>query len=129
MEDEIKRIEVIIADLPEEERQRAQKKLLNVIVSDLYNGITVDDVLQVKGPTHITYRDRQLDKEQILQLKDSAATYVDSPLWVLLKEDVKYVANRKMFEKSGSFEEMQFGKAALWVVAVIEEKINQLSKL
>ena len=50
-------------------------------------------------------------------------------LWARLITTVKGKAHQRMFEKSQSWEDMYFGKAALYTIDIIDKRITALSKL
>lgn len=105
-----------------------QKRFINWLIKDLYNTIDKDDILRVeKGVVY--YKGKALDKDGIQILRENAETFKNSKIWRLLRNQVKYEANKKMFNESRVPADILFGKATLYALAIIEDKIKELSKL
>ena len=103
-------------------------KFLHWLVKDLFNALEPEDVLEFteKG---IEYKGKELTNEQVDRMSEDAERFGESAIWKLLSEDAKYHANELMYEKSETFEDMRFGKAMLYAISDVEERIGQLSKL
>ena len=50
-------------------------------------------------------------------------------VWNVMLNQVKIAARRKMYEKSTSYNDMYFGKAMLYNIDVIEEKVRKLLQM
>lgn len=110
-------------------KQWLRKKLINLLVKRLFNGLTEDDVLKVRGKNVILYKGFKLKPEKIESIKVDAKTFRDSVIWKLLSDDMKYVANKRMFEVSESMDDMMAGKMVLYTIDLINKKLDNLSKL
>ena len=109
-----------------------QKKFINWLVKDLFNSITKDDILQIvqTGTKKVMlYRGKRLDEATILKLKDEAERLVNSTLWKCLSDEVKYVSNLRMFEKSQTTDDILAGKLALYILEVFERKLKEISEI
>lgn len=62
------------------------------------------------------------------QIQVEAEYIKNSVTFKLVTDDMKYLANKTMFEKSKSFDDMMFGKAMLYVIDILIKKIKNLAK-
>ena len=115
-----------------------RKKFIRFAYHHLFNIINEDDILQVKEIPVITnkgvikrvamfYRGKELSPDRVEQLRQSAQLFSDSDIWKILKNEVKYQANKKIYEESGSTIELIFGKSILRTIEVIEKKLIHIS--
>ena len=96
---------------------------------DLFNAITVDDILLFLPDGSIRYRGKRLDEAQVNELQESAEKFANSTIWKLLSDDAKYNANLKMYEESHDYNGMMFGKAMLYNLDILSKRMEQLSNL
>ena len=115
-----------------------RKKIAKYVYRDLFNVINEDDILKIveipimtnKGiikRTAMFYRGKELNPDRVEQLRHSAQLFRDSDIWLVLKNEVKYIANKKMYEESGSIIELIFGKAILRTIEAIEKKVIHIA--
>lgn len=105
-----------------------RRKLINLLVGPLFNGVGESDFLHIKG-RNIYIGGMQMNDTQTQELKNAAKVLKQMHLWTLLNTQVKLAANRRMFEKSTSYNDMYFGKAMLYNVDMVEQKVNKLSQM
>lgn len=105
-----------------------RERLLNWVVKHLFNGITKKDIFQIKDG-EIYYRERPLKEDQKQRVIERANVYKEDEFWKMLRREVRYQANRKMYYKSKDWQDMFFSKAALWAVEIMEKKVDDLSQL
>ena len=89
----------------------------------------MEDILQIKSKDEIRYKGKRLNGEQITQLREDANRFNESIIWKMLGDDAKYQANFRMYNSSKDFESMMFGKAILFAIDIMEEKMRQLKNL
>lgn len=109
-----------------------QKRLINVLVKNLFNTITKDDILEFQGKDTggnpiVFYKGKRLEAEKTMALKESARILKESQLWKCLESEIKYVSNLRMFEKGQNTDDILAGKMALYVLEVINNKLNELT--
>ena len=105
-----------------------QKKFINLLVKNLFNAIDEKNIVEVKGRTmFVGGKETTDDKAQ--RIKKEAGAFEDSFIWQVVSNQVKYEANKKMFLKSVSTEDILHGKMALWVLEIIEKKLKELASL
>jgi hypothetical protein len=104
-----------------------QRKFINILVRHLFNTVTEEDILQMRGQSYL-FLGRPLDKEVVIKLKADAKMWRSSSLWQILSTEAKWKANERMFFKGSNPADLLFGKAMLYLlVEVIEQKLEQLS--
>jgi len=87
--------------------------ILSLAVAKLFNTITVEDILQVKEDGWYFVGRRVTDEEQKM-LVSQASGFIDSKLWAVLKADIQYQANKKMYLLATN--EVQVATGKLWTL-------------
>lgn len=105
-----------------------QKKLAPLVFKDLFNGITEDDVLKLVNGTLI-HRGVPLSHEQKNSIINAAASLKSNNAITAIISDLKFTANKKIYHDSESIEDILAGKMALWVIDLLEKKINNLASI
>lgn len=77
----------------------------------------------------MSYKGKKLPAEDKLKIAEDAERFSKSIIWKFLSDDAKYHANYTMYEKSTNFDSMLFGKALLYSIDIIEQRMDDLSKL
>ena len=73
-------------------------------------------------------RGRVISREMQDQIQGEAEYITNSVTFKLVMDDMQYLANQTMFEKSSSFDDMLFGKAMLYVTDILIKKFHNLAK-
>lgn len=105
-----------------------RNQLLNIILKDIFKAITPDEVLQYKGGKFYV-QGEALPDEMKSKLIAEAQTIKQTALWDYLIKDMQHVASKKLYNEAQSDDDMFFGKAMLFAVEVIRNKLDNLSKL
>mgnify|MGYP001595291666 CR=1 FL=1 len=116
-----------------------RKKFIKYVHKNLFNIINEDDILQIKEipvivkdrvikRTAMYYRGKELSPDKVEQLRHSAQLFVDSDIWKLLQNEVKYIANKRIYEESGSTVDLIFGKAILRTIEAIHKKVINIAR-
>ena len=99
---------------------------LTEAVKELFNTISSDDILKddngvwsVNGKT-ITEGEKKL-------LISEASLFSKSRLWKILKNEIKYLANKAMFEKAKTENDIIAGKLWLYTLDAIDTKLNKMT--
>ena len=111
-----------------------QKLFINCLAGGLFNTVTEDNLIQIKGRDNkgrlmVFYRKKRLDEEKIKRLIASAELFAKSDIWRLLKRAVQLSANERMYKKSRNADDMLAGKMALYNLEVIDRTIQNISQL
>ena len=108
--------------------KKQKAKVAQEILHDVYKTITEKDVLRIEGKTWYIGDKILPDAERDAIVADANAIS-STFLYPLLMREMRVAAQKKMFETSTSWDEMLFGKACLYIVDIIEKKIDTLTKL
>jgi len=101
---------------------------LNKLTKDLFNVLTVDDILIVRGKA-IFARGQQLSEKDKISVTEGASGLKNNFLLKILLNEMKLISNEMMYKQSKSFDDMIGGKWMLYTLDVLEKKIDNLSKL
>lgn len=104
-----------------------KRKAVNFVTKHLLKTIQEEDVLRIRGNNDIICKGKRLNREELDALKAEAEFLKKSVALKLILLDLEYLANQTMFAKSMSFDDMQFGKAQLYVIDILKKKINNLA--
>jgi len=111
-------------------------RLLNLIVKEVFNGVTADEILSIESktingavyPYTLKIGDTILPSQDIIRLQTEAEMLKNFYLWELLLKRTQYVAQLKTCEKSTGIEDVYFGKAMILAVQTIKEVIETILK-
>ena len=115
-----------------------QRRFINWLVKDLFNTIDENDILMIDDKYNrlgeiisqkVYYKEKEVEPERMSQLQDDAERFRKSLIWRLLRDEVVYRANEKIYKKSMNIQDIIGGKMALWVVKIIENKLKQIEQL
>lgn len=101
-------------------------EVLNEAVSDLYNTISSKDILRVEDGDY-WFQDRTLSKPELDLIKAEAQNFLQTKLWKILTNEIKYQSNKVMFLKCQGKEDLIVGKSWLYVLNEIEKKLIELT--
>lgn len=102
--------------------------LLNWILRNLYNTITADDILIYNAGKFIV-AGKELPEADRTDIITGADAIRKMFVWELLARDMKFQANKLIFEKQETIDDAIFGKAVLFVIDVLEKKLKNLSEI
>jgi hypothetical protein len=105
-----------------------RNKAIAWITKDLLNTITEDDVLRSDGKRGIICKDQVISREMQDQIQVEAEYIKQSIVFKLVLDDMRFLANQTMFEKSTKFDDVMFGKAQLYVIDILKKKVENLAK-
>ena len=109
-------------------KARIYNWILGKILRHLFHFVTPEEVIVRNKHGHLLLNGRHLTMEETSYVEGAAKQLLDSPLWSMLKKNIQFQANLKMFEKSGSTYDIISGKATLWSLQLIEEKLRELAR-
>lgn len=105
-----------------------KRKLLNYLLKHLFKAITEDDVLHYKNKTLYT-GSIELSTKQAQDLIQQAKKLQKMEIWLELRRNMEFAANQRMFEKSANSEDLFFGKAMLYSIELLYNKVYNISRL
>lgn len=62
-------------------------------------------------------------------MQEEAKFLKEMILFDQLLKDMRYMSNYQMFQHATNYDDLIFGKACLWTLEIMENKVNQLLKL
>lgn len=105
-----------------------KRKLINILVRKLFKFVTVDEILlQKKDGFYVG--ERKIEQKFMKELKGQANILLDMEVYQLVRKELTYVADKRMFEASADYDDMMFGKAMLYCLDLIHQKFTKLSGL
>ena len=102
--------------------------LKNYLLKNLFNAINEEDILKYQKGKFII-KGTPLDTRATGNFVSQANSILKSQLWKHLTDDLKYIANQRMYEKSTTIDDLIFGKAMLYSLDILENKLKRLSTL
>lgn len=109
----------------EEEKKH---ECLTLAVKKLYNTINEDDILQLDEKGNWIFQGKILDKGSQQLLSAEAAQFLDSKLWKILKADIQYLSNKKMFLQSTSEMDLIAGKLWQYTLDTFKTRLKSMKK-
>ena len=109
------------------EEKEDKHKVLALAVKDLYNTISKDDILtEVNGEWYSKGKPINSQVQKILVAE--AENFKNSRLWAILREDIKYQSNRKMYIDSVSIDDLIAGKLWLLTLDTLKTRLDSLQR-
>ena len=108
------------------EQDVLQRNLINFILKDVFNTIDVEDVLRIKGTNVWEHKGRNLTPDEVNLLREEARIFKNSKLWEILKNELKYHAQKSMFEKSQTPQDIVAAKLLIYLTDVIQGKLEKM---
>lgn len=105
-----------------------KQDVLTERVKDLFNTINEEDILQELKGGDWRFEDKKIEKPTQELLIAEARRLLSSALWKVLKKDVQWQANKRMFLKGQGEMDMIMGKAWLYVLDCIKTRLESLNK-
>ena len=102
-----------------------KNKLLTEAVKRLFNTIDADDVLKITADGWM-FQDRKLSELETSELKQQAIQLTGMKLWRVLRMDIKYQLNKKMFEESNITTDLLWGKLMLFYDDIIRTRLRKI---
>jgi len=102
-----------------------KRKILQFLLRKLYLAPTDDSFIKINGGI-ITKNGKPLSKAQTDNYKAQANTLKEMELFNDLLKQLKYNATQSIYYKSQNIDDIIFGKVILYVIELIEKKINAI---
>ena len=95
-------------------------RMLNLLLRNLFNAVTLDDVIVVKNG-RVFVAGQELTKGQILSLKSDAELLESCELYNILKRHLRHQAHSRIYNNSVTTDDIVFGKAMLHNLKLISD--------
>ena len=110
-------------------KQRILKhKILNEAVADLFYSVTIDDLFSDKTGKWM-FMGNELKDHEVRKIVLEASNLKNSYLWKVLKTEMRYQANLKMFDEARNDYDLIAGKQILFNLDVIQTSLNKYSEV
>ena len=109
-----------------EEQHILQKHLARFITNDVFNVISEDDLLNIKGKEW-KHNGRTLDITEIKNLIEQAQLMERLKLWAMLKTELKYHAQDRLTNKSKTESDLIAGKMMIYIIELLENRVKYIS--
>jgi hypothetical protein len=102
--------------------------ILNKLLKSLFNAVTDDDILSFRGGQLFRGK-KALNTFEAEELINGAQALQNMRIWKQLTDEMKWIANDRIYNKSITTNDLTFPKAVLYTVDVMSRKLESLSKL
>lgn len=102
--------------------------VIRYLTKHLLKAISEDDILTIVGKEWF-YKKRKLTREEMLILKEEAASFEKSLLYELMYRDLRYLASRMMNEDAQTVDDITFGKAMLYNGAMEKKFVRNIANV
>lgn len=102
-----------------------KNEILTEGIKQSFTTIGPDDILKPEGD-HLTFMGQALTQAQSEQLKQDARTITSLFLWKVLRADIKYQINKKMFEEANDLQALISSKVAFWIDGIYKDRLKSL---
>lgn len=103
-------------------------RILTLTVKRLFNTIGPEDILKVHDTGQWMFQGKPLNDAQKNLLIAEATQFLESKLWDILQNDIKYQSNRKMFLLSQKNEDLIAGKLWLLFLDVFKTRLQSMKQ-
>lgn len=100
---------------------------LTELVKDHYNTISEDDILK-KTDDGLMFEGQKIPDEVVKIISNQADAILRMKAWEIIRNDVKYISNKKMFLSSQSEYDLIAGKLVLYLFNTIEKRLKSVSQ-
>lgn len=102
-------------------------QILTMAVKDMFNTVGYDDILQEKNGKWI-FSGKEIPEGIKTAISSEAGHMLDSKLWKIIENDIKYQANLRMYDKAQTETDLIAGKLWLYTFDVIKTRLRSLTK-
>lgn len=103
-----------------------QKHFSNYLLKDVFNVITEEELLVIKG-TEWIHKGRTLTEPEIKNLIEQAQLIERLHLWKVLKAELKHHAQDKLVNKSKTEADLIAGKMMIYIIELLENRVKYIS--
>jgi len=106
----------------------AEKKrlVLQEAVKHLFSAIGPDDLLKITPDGSGVWHGHPITRAEVAEIQQEAKLFLQSKLWRVLQQDVRYQLSRKMFEDARVPEDMLWGQLTTYLFDVIKNRLRKM---
>jgi hypothetical protein len=101
---------------------------INIITKDLFPSVTQDDILHWENK-RLMYKGQQVSRETLASLSSQAKAIKSFDLYKILTDEIKFLAQKKLFEDTQTVEDLKIARMILWTIDVLEKKMDKISQM
>src|ERR1044072_7859000 len=120
-------LEAAIKHMRDTDAMAKKREILALAVKRLFNAVSVEDILQ-RGPDGWLFEGRPVSDEEMKELRTEAENLRTSKLWRVLKFDLRYQFNKKMFEESKVDLDVVWGQLLLFSDDSVRQRLKLLAE-
>jgi hypothetical protein len=124
----LKKLNIEIEDLITDIDRKEKIKILTYAVKRLFNTISSEDILKENEFGQWLYMGKPLTDSDKNLLMSEAVQLQHMKLWKILKDDIRYQANRKMFLLSKDEDSLTAGKLWAYTLDSIDTRLKNMTK-
>ena len=104
--------------------KRIKRKIKNFLLRHLFDAIVEDDFFVYKKGK-LFYKGKEIARSDYNKITANANVLKKNDVYVAILRELKFLAKERIFYNN----DIEFGKAMLYSISLIENKINFLSRL
>ncbi len=108
------------------EQEILQKHLVQFLVRDVFNTITIDDILRIKAPNVWEWKGKPLSPEAVVQLREQAGAFQKSLLWQVLKSELQWHSVKSLLEEGKSAADIRAAQLLGYLTSVVDKKLEKM---
>jgi len=108
-------------------REYFQRRFIHFLVKDVFNTLTVDDFLRIKGDKW-EWKGKEMGPDMVGTLKGQAREFQKSTLWKVLKSEIQWITTKTLLEKGTSATDLRIAQITGYLTRVIDDKLVEMSK-
>lgn len=101
---------------------------INLITKDLFPSVEKDDTLHWENK-RLFFKGKEVTRETLKDFSTQARVLKELPLFKILTDEMKLLAQKKIFDDTLTLEDMKIARMILWTIDVLGRKIDNLSKM
>lgn len=109
-----------------QEQKILQRRLAKFLVGEVFNTITSEDILRVKTPTIWLYKGKELTEGQVKQLRNQATAMYNSDLWKMIRDELRYYAQKKTMEEGQTESDLISGKMLQYLTDIVDSRLKSM---
>lgn len=99
------------------------------LLKPLFNAVTADKVFYFdKRAGVFFYGKKSLTAEDVQQLAEEISLLRKLHIWKLMQHEMKYVAQKQLFETASNENELLFPRSVFFVLETIDKKMNNIKR-
>lgn len=108
--------------------EKTKHEILSEAVAHLFNTVSADDVLKDLPDGTTRFEGKTLDSSYRKDLREQAKILENLLIWKVLKKDIQYQLNKKMYFEPLITADVMWGKLMVFYDDIIRTRIERLKK-